>query len=111
LTYRGVSIAKGVALEWAAWSRKKAYIAAFFDSTIPHNYYESIHQKIDLIFFTDDPITTDRAMNSMMAYYKNAPIERHRIDPKKRGLGRIGHSGFFTSKAKDIWAFPLTLIQ
>ena len=30
LTYRGVKIAKGVALEWAAWSRKKEYIAHFF---------------------------------------------------------------------------------
>jgi len=82
LTYRGVSMAKGVALEWAAWSRKK------------------------------DPIATDRAVQSMMKFYKNASIRYHKINPKKRGLPRIGHSGFFSTKAgEDLWRLPLELIE
>ncbi len=112
LTYRGVSMAKGVAIEWAAWSRKKGYIADLFGKTIPKQFYETIHQKIDLISFTDDPITTDRAVLSMMTFYKNAPITYHKIDPTKRGLPRIGHSGFFSKKAgKELWRFPLDLIE
>ncbi len=112
LTYRGVSMAKGVALEWAAWSRRKKYIAYFFGKTIPQQFYEAIDQKIDLISFTDDPIATDRAVQSMMQFYKNAPITYHKIDPKKRGLPRIGHSGFFSTKAgEELWRLPLDLIE
>jgi len=112
LTYRGVSMAKGVALEWAAWSRKKKYISAFFNNTIDQEYYNDITQKIAIISFTDDPIATDRAMKSILSYYKNAPIEKHRINPSDFGLGRIGHSGFFTRKAnKKLWRLPLDLIE
>ncbi len=112
LTYRGVSMAKGVALEWAAWSRKKGYIADLLGKTIQEQFYEEIHRKIDLVSFTDDPIATDRAIQRMMQFYKNASISYHQIDPKKRGLPRIGHSGFFSSKAgKELWRFPLDLIE
>ena len=76
------------------------------------NYHKTF-QRILLIFsFTDDPIATDRAMKSILSYYKNAPIEKHRINPSDFGLGRIGHSGFFTRKAnKKLWRLPLDLIE
>lgn len=112
LTYRGVKIAKGVALEWAAFSRKKDYIAAFFNKTIPKNYYTEITQKIDNILFKDDQIATPRAVSSMMDYYTNATVREHWIDPKKHGLARIGHSGFFSKKlGKSFWDFSLELIE
>ena len=112
LTYRGVSMSKGVAVEWAAWSRRKKYISAFFNKTIEKEYYSDITQKISILSFTDDPIATNRAMTSMLAYYKNASIEKHRINPSDLGLGRIGHSGFFTRKAnQQLWRLPLDLIE
>lgn len=111
LTYRGVKIAKGVALEWAEWSRQRAYISAFFTSTIPKQYYEQLTQSIDWIYFKDDPIATKKAIHSMMAYYPNATITAHPLDPSHLGLERVGHSGFFTSKAEKIWRYPLDLLE
>lgn len=111
LTYRGVRIAKGVALEWADWSRQKKYIAAFFGKTISKNYYQDIQQSIDWIYFKDDPIASKKAIRSMMDYYKHAAIQSHLLAPNNLGLPRIGHSGFFTSKAKKLWRFPLELIE
>ena len=65
-----------------------------------------------MISFTDDPIATDRAIETMMQFYKNAPIEYHKINPKQRGLSRIGHSGFFSTKAgEELWRLPLNIIE
>ena len=111
LTYRGVEIAKGVALEWAAWSRKKAYIAHYFGKNITTSYYENITQNIDVIRFEDDPIAIPKTVNAMMDYYKNATVKIHAIDPKKIGKRRVGHSGFFSEKlGKAWWDLPLTII-
>ena len=112
LTYRGVKIAKGVALEWAAWSRKRDYIAHYFGKNIKEQFYERITQPIDLIRFEDDPIAIPKTVNAMMAYYKNAPIKIHSFDPKKEGKKRVGHSGFFSKKlGKSWWDLPLEIIE
>lgn len=111
LTYRGVGIAKGVALEWAAISRKKDYLSAFFGKTINEEFYKNIGQKIDWISFEDDAIATARAIQSMMDYYPNAKITHHRIDPMKLNIGRVGHAGFFRRKARELWGMPLDLIE
>ena len=112
LTYRGVSIAKGVALEWAAWSRNRNYIAAFFGKTISQEYYREITQKIDVIWFTDDQIVTPKTLDGILDYYPNASITKHPINPKIYGLKRVGHSGFFSPKfGKKFWALPLQFIE
>jgi len=111
LTYRGVSIAKGVALEWARWSRKRDYISAFFGKTIANQYYADIQQSIDWMYFKDDPIATQKAVGTMMDYYSNAIITPHLMDSSEMGLPRIGHSGFFTRKAKKIWSYPLDILE
>ncbi len=112
LTYRGIRMAKGVALEWAAWSRKKNYIAHYFGKNIITNFYEKIIQNIDLIRFEDDPIAIPKTVSAMMAYYKNASIKIHSVDPKKIGKKRVGHSGFFSEKlGESFWELPLEIIE
>jgi len=112
LTYRGVAIAKNVALEWARWSRKKDYISAFYGREIPKNYYSSITQSIDWISFEDDAIATHKAVEYMMSYYENAKLTKRRYDPKKEGLPRVGHAGFFRKKlGSAFWKVPLEIIE
>lgn len=112
LTYRGVRIAKGVALEWAYWSRQKKYISALFGKEIKHNYYKEIKHRIDWIWSLDDEISVPAAVQSMMDYYTNATIINHPIDPSSLGIAKIGHAGFFTSSCKEkLWRFPLDLIE
>lgn len=112
LTYRGVKVAKGVALEWAQWSRKKAYFSAFFKKTIPIVYFKDIHQQIDGIWFTDDDLATPKAVESILRFYPNADIRKHWINPKDYTSHRIGHSGFFSEKAGEkLWSLPLNLIE
>ena len=112
LTYRGIRMAKGVALEWAAWSRKKEYIAHYFGKNIQTNYYKQITKNIDVIRFEDDPIAIPKTVNAMMAYYKNAAVKIHSFDPKKLGEKRVGHSGFFSAKlGQPFWKLPLDIIE
>ena len=110
LTYRGVRISKGVALEWAKISRQKNYLSAYFGKTISNEYYRQIDKRIDWVTFEDDAIATERAVADMMSYYPNAEIVHHRINPKELNLERIGHAGFFREKGRDLWIILIRLL-
>jgi len=90
---------------------QRDYIRAFFNKNITKEYYSDITQSIDWIYFTDDPIASTKAVGSMMDYYPNAPITPHLLNPSDLNLPRIGHSGFFTSKATSLWKYPLDLLE
>ena len=112
LTYRGVAISKGVAKDWAMFSRHPLYFRGFVKSRFEKDLYEKITQKIDWISFSDDPIATSKALKFMMGHYKNAPISHHQIDPKSLSLSRIGHSGFFNKKkGRKLWEWSLGILN
>lgn len=112
LTYRGTPIAKGVAREWAAWGKKANYISAFFGKTISQNYYPEIKLRMDAIWFTDDILATKRTLASVLDYYSNAKLKKWPLNPSDYGVGKIGHSGFYSSKCKGrLWQLPLEILE
>jgi len=38
-----------------------------------------------------------------MAGYRNADVSTVTIDPRRAGMGAIGHMGYFKPKAKPLW--------
>ena len=112
MTYRGISIAKGIAQDWARYGRDKRYIGCDFGKKIKQHYYPDIKRKIHTIHFTDDPFAKPKSIERMMQYYKNADIQYHKIVPADFNLKKIGHSGFFSSKVgEQLWRYPLDLIE
>ena len=108
----GENLPKGIAREWAAWCRKKDYMAAYFGSTIRRNYYSDIQTPIRAFAFEDDAIANRRTVPALLENYRNAPIESFFIRPSDVALPSIGHLGFFSSKSRQaLWHRPLDWID
>lgn len=105
---QGEDLPTGIAREWAAWCRRKNYLADFFGVTIKHPRYQDVRVPIRVIGLSDDNIANSRTVPAMMAYYKNASIDISYIAPAELKRKRIGHFGFFSVLHKDtLWQYAL----
>lgn len=99
----GENYPRGVALEWARWSRHKDYI--FHPrSGYPEHHFSSFTGAVVSFSFADDLIASKTAVGSFLRFYHNAAQQQHRhIIPADFGIRRIGHSGFFRPEAQILW--------
>lgn len=98
----GIELPGGVFRDWARWCRDKDY---FFNDPILNARagYAAVTTPILAIGMKDDKWGTPTAMEGLMKYYSNAPVERRWADPGEAG-GAIGHIGFFKSRFKvTLW--------
>lgn len=98
----GIELPGGVFRDWARWCRDKDY---FFNDPIlnARAAYAAVTTPILAIGMKDDPWGTPAAMDGLMKYYSNAPVERRWADPVEAG-GAIGHIGFFKSRFRQtLW--------
>lgn len=102
----GEDYPKGVALEWARWSRYERYIRderAQWVSNAPL-YFDNLTAPILAYSIEDDFIAQEKAVLSLMKFYTNARVHEHRhIVPAQYHIKRIGHSGFFRTVVKPVW--------
>ncbi|MCD2171683.1 alpha/beta hydrolase family protein [Rhizobium sp. C4] len=98
----GIELPGGVFRDWARWCRDKDY---FFNDPVlkAREAYAAVTTPILAIGVKDDPWGTPTAMDGLIKYYSNAPVERRWADPIEAG-GAIGHIGFFKSRFKEtLW--------
>jgi len=93
----GEDLPRGVALQWARWSRRPEYAGdagAHGDISLP----------ILALSFSDDAFAPRSSVDALMAEYKRADIDRRHLTPKDIGASRIGHFGCFrAAAATSIW--------
>mgnify|MGYP006280031375 CR=1 FL=1 len=80
----GEDLPRGVALQWARWSRRPEYsgdAGAHGDISLP----------ILALSFSDDAFAPRSSVDALMAEYKRADIDRRHLTPKDIGASRIGH--------------------
>lgn len=94
---QGEDLPSGVALEWARWCRSPEYLGDWSG----HGRWTS---PILSWSFVDDAYAPPRAVAALEAKYATASKERRVVDPASSGLGKLGHFGFFRSKAAGLWA-------
>lgn len=99
----GENYPKGVALEWSRWSRRKAYLLHPKRGRHP-NYFADFRGRVLALSFSDDIVATGKAVESFMNFYTNATSRTHwHIHPKRFGIKRVGHSGYFRESAAPLW--------
>jgi predicted alpha/beta hydrolase len=110
----GENYPKGVALEWARWSRHRGYI---LDPKGGHPWHTFHTMRGDVLAysFADDFVAQPQAVESLMNFYTNARSRTHRHiqrrEYKAHGIRRIGHSGFFRDHAKPLWKGLVVWLQ
>lgn len=95
----GEDLPKGVALEWAAWCRRRGYLRD--DPTLPVERYRAFRAPVLAYSFADDAWGTRRSVDAMMSAYPR--LTRRHITPAEVGLRAIGHFGFFRPAAAALW--------
>jgi len=60
---------------------------------------------------TDDPWCPPRSRDAFMAGYTHAEYESRDIDPRREGLSRIGHMGYFRASAMTLWLSALRWLE
>jgi predicted alpha/beta hydrolase len=101
---QGENLPKGVALQWRKWCINPNYFDDHFKNSNTKLFYDKFLIPIKSIQIDDDPIANKITVNKLVSYYKNAKIEVENITPKKMGVKKIGHTGFFSRKFKDtLW--------
>jgi predicted alpha/beta hydrolase len=88
---------KGVALEWARWSRDPNYVIDD-DGKPLREHFEQYRGKMRFYILADDfYYAPPRAVEQTAAFFRRAEVEIVRRGPQDYGVEAIGHFGFFRS--------------
>lgn len=85
---------KGVIYQWAQWCKSPYYVVDA-DGRPLRAGFERMRAPMLNLSFTDDEMMSKRSIDSLLSWYKNAPLEHRTIAPRDVGVKRIGHFGFF----------------
>jgi predicted alpha/beta hydrolase len=100
----GEDLPAGVAREWGRWCRTRGFVTGVHPKAREH--FAAIRAPVLAFSFTDDVFFAPAAaVDELLSWLKNAPIEHRRIDPGQLGEEEIGHFGFFT-RAVGVHLWP-----
>ncbi len=100
----GEDVPKGVALEWDRAGKLPNYLYDSYKGADFH-HYDAVKTPMRLHSFADDTFAPYKAVAALAQMYPNAPVEHSHIDPSERGLGKVGHFGFFRKQFEPtLWA-------
>ena len=98
----GEDMPYGVTMDWVKWCRLPHYF--YDDDTMTTlDNFSQFTAPILSYSISDDVWGSERAVNSMMAGYTNAQVERKHLTLPEKGVESLGHFGFFRPKAKALW--------
>jgi len=102
--WTGASLPRKVFTTWRRWCFKPD----FFNSDIASGklepqFYSKITSPIRSWLFTDDPIATPRASQTVRSAYANAPYEEVLRSPSDYGRTHIAHDGALRKGMEPLW--------
>jgi len=89
--------------QWKGWCRFPHY---FFDDPAMKGIEQSFQRvriPVMAVNALDDLWAQPASRDAFMAGYRNADVSTVTIDPRRAGIGAIGHMGYFKPKAKPLW--------
>jgi predicted alpha/beta hydrolase len=106
---------RGVMSQWRRWCLSPQYMMGEGGSALKQRYAE-LRTPMLALSFTDDEFMSQRNIESLHAFYANAPKSMKRVAPADVGMARLGHFGFFRPQCEprlwieiDRWLRPSPL--
>ena len=100
----GEDLPLGVYRDWKRWCARPRY---FFD--VPElrdevtRLFDRVRTPIVAANALDDLWALPASRDAFLAGYRHAPVRTVDIDPQTRGIGPIGHMGYFHRRAQPLW--------
>ena len=105
----GEDLPLGVYTDWKHWCSYPRYF--FDDPTMGaqvQDLFDDVTTPIIAANATDDLWAPPASRDAFMAAYRYTDLQAVDIDTKSRGLGAIGHMGYFRSQAQPLWEDALS---
>ena len=93
-----------VAWQWRSWCLHPDYLVGRVPGA--RESFERVRTPILSWSFADDPIIPREAVESLLRFYRNAPVERRHVDPRAEGAPHVGHFGFFSGRSRAAYWRP-----
>ncbi len=101
---QGEDIPKGVAREWARWSRDRSYVGVRLAER-PDAGFNHWGGRLRAVAIADDRYAPPRAVAALAGLYRAAEREVVTLRPDDVGARAIGHFGWFRRHVRDtLWA-------
>jgi predicted alpha/beta hydrolase len=99
----GEDLPRDLFFQWRRWCQWPRYF--FEDPELPGlaEEFARVCTPIRAVNAIDDRWATPASRDAFMQAYCNAPLERVTLDPRSRGMGSIGHIGYFRPRAEALW--------
>jgi len=103
----GEDLPLGVYRQWRRWCGYPRYF--FDDPTVPEiaEGFARVQAPIMAVNATDDLWAPPRSRDAFMSGYRQSSWFGIDVDPAERGLGKLGHMGYFRAHAEPLWAAAL----
>ncbi len=99
----GEDLPRGVFLDWRHWCRFPRYFLDDPNMTHVVQRFAEVKTPIKAANALDDLWAPPASRDAFMSGYRGTPWQAIDIDPRRSGLGPIGHMGYFRRKAEPLW--------
>lgn len=99
----GEDLPLNVYRQWRHWCRYPRYF--FDDPAMPQlaESFAAVRTPIVAVNALDDLWAPPRSRDAFMAAYRGTSWQAIDVDPRRAGLGAIGHMGYFRDAAQPLW--------
>jgi predicted alpha/beta hydrolase len=100
----------GVAWQWRKWCLHPDYLLS--EGGDAYASFARVKAPILSLSFSDDPMISRRACESLEGFYPNARLEARHVVPAQIGETGVGHFGFFLPRSRDkLWSEALAWLR
>ena len=104
---QGEDLPLGIVREWSRWCRTPGYFGDHFEAA-DLALYDRVRVPWLSLAFTDDPISNERTVPPLLAFYRNARVESRMVAPADLGCRTVGHFGLFLPRnSGPLWDVPV----
>ncbi len=89
--------------QWRRWCTSRDFYAADLGNRLPLPEWATDRPPVKLLAFEDDDTIPPHCVEKLGQGFAAGRVEVLRIDPKARGLGKVGHTGAFARRNKALW--------
>jgi predicted alpha/beta hydrolase len=98
---------RGVALEWAAWCRRRDYMCGLHGERVREGF-RRFRAPLLAYSTSDDLYAPKSSIEALLRFFENAPITHRHVHPREVGARQLSHFGFFRPEfERTLWAETL----
>lgn len=89
--------------QWRRWCTSRDFYADDLGRRLPQPEWGADKPPVRLFAFEDDDLIPPHCVAKLAQGFEGGEVVLHRVDPKARGLNKVGHLGAFSRRNRALW--------